>query len=225
MSTTISSTETITTRVSGGWDVVDTTTGDYRSYRWLSVRNMAETPTDCIRHVECGETKLRHGGLAVRAHLASPAGAQLKVADLTDVQPSFVQRVAIHFPRALAPGAELNLFYRLSWPGEGLAYPDHEHSQSIALARYWQGVGDVEFGLLANTRLASIRATRITASYLKTAAEAEPEPFAPEHDPDLEPLRGKGFEGYTFRFSSDDVLGYRILYRPQTETPLTADEF
>jgi hypothetical protein len=205
-------------------DILDAVTGDFRSYRWLSVTNESDEPSHCLHHCECGETKIRFAHLGARAHLTSATGPQLDVADITKTQPNFVQQFAIHFPSPVKPGQELDLFYRLGWPAEGLAYPDHEHSQSIALGRYWQGVGATEFAVLSNAPIAAVRATRITPDYQEVPAQVQPTVFTVDDDPELQPLSGQGLAGYSFRFPSDDVLGYRILYRPQVMNE-TLDEF
>lgn len=116
-------------------DILDTESGKYTSHRWLSLTNVSEASTHGVPHMEAGENKIRFESLKVKVFMKSRDGEILAVSSKTDVQPNFAQKFLIHFPEPLMPNESIQLYYRLSWPGETLAYSGDEHSQSISFSR------------------------------------------------------------------------------------------
>ena len=205
-------------------DILDSRNGDYRSHRWLTIENVSETPSLSICHLEAGENKIRYEQLAARACLSDHDGKRLAVDSLTRTQPSFTQKIRIAFDKPLLPGASLSLYYRLRWPGEAFAYADGENSQSISLVRYRQGVDRVEFGVLGNVPVVSVRATRIDRNFEETAAQAQPLYLTADDDVRLAPLHGKELSGFMFSFDAADVLAFRVLYRPGMDDFTSTDD-
>jgi hypothetical protein len=205
-------------------DILDSRGGDYRSHRWLTIENASDKPSLSISHLEAGENKIRYEQLAARACLSDHNGKRLAVDSITLTQPSFTQKIRICFDQPLLPGASLTLYYRLRWPGEAFAYADGDNSQSISLVRYRQGVDRVEFGVLGNVPVASVRATRIDRNFEEIAVQAQPVYMTAEDDDRLAPLHGKGLSGFTFPFDAANTLAFRVLYRPGMDDFTSADD-
>ena len=64
---------------------------------------------------------------------------------LGDPDLSFCRAFEIVLPAAVAPGAETEIEYQLTWPGEPAQYGQQPHSQSVSLIRYARGVGSLDF--------------------------------------------------------------------------------
>lgn len=205
-------------------DVLDSKNGDYRSHRWLTIKNVSETPSYFLPHLEAGENKIRYEQLATRAYVLNHDGKRLAVDSLTPIQPSFTQKFRIAFGQPLPPGAELTLYYRLRWPGEAFAYSDGENSQSISFRRYRRGVGTVEFGVLGSTPVTSVRATRVNHDFDEVASSAQPTNLVAEDDDRLVPLHGRGLGGFLFSFNARDTLAFRALYRPGMDDFTSTDD-
>jgi hypothetical protein len=205
-------------------DVLDSKNGDYRSHRWLTVKNVSEHSSYYVPHLEAGENKIRYEQLAARAHLHNHDGTRLAIDSLTPIQPSFTQKFRIAFDQPLQPGAELTLYYRLRWPGEAFSYADGENSQSISLRRYRRGVGTVEFGVLGSTPVASVRATRVNQDFEEGATTAQPTRLIAEDDDHLAPLHGRGLSGFLYNLDATDTLAFRVLYRPGMDDFTSTDD-
>ena len=119
------------------FDLIDSSTGMYTSYRWLTITNVSNKATNFIYHKECGENKIYFSDLKFRAKAyASDGERKLIVDSITEIQPNFIQVCKIHFGKNLMPKESIRIFYRLDWPGEALSFYKGELSTSISLPRY-----------------------------------------------------------------------------------------
>jgi len=194
-------------------DILDTESGKYTSHRWLSLTNVSDVSTYCVPHMEAGENKVRFESLKVKAFLKSRDGEALAVSSKTDLQPNFAQKFFIHFPEPLMPEESIELYYRISWPGETLAYSGDEHSQSISFARYPNGVNKLVFGVLDKLVVSGVHASKILKDFEEVDMQVKPWFFSAEDEPDLSPVHGKGLKGFHYTFGDVDVLSYRLFYR------------
>jgi len=194
-------------------DILDTEAGKYTSHRWLNLTNTSNAATYGVPHMEAGENKVRFESLKVKAFLNSRDGERLAVSSRTDVQPNFSQKFFIHFPEPLMPGESFQLYYRLSWPGETLAYSGDEHSQSISFARYPKGVNKLVFGMLDKLAVSGVRSTKILNDFEEVDVELKPHFFSAEDEADLNPVHDKGLKGFLYTFEKVDAVSYRLFYR------------
>lgn len=193
-------------------DVLDTMNGKYTSHRWLTLRNSSNKRTLSIRHKESGDNKIRFESMNFKAYVNTRNGQRLHVKKLIELQPSYVQIVEIYFPTPLNVNDVINIYFRLSWPGEPISYSGDEYSQSISLTRYLKGVSHLEFGLLEIGKISSIRCTKISNLYEEILVDESPIVFLAEDDEAFKPIHGKGYKGFYFIFDSPDGIAYRTFY-------------
>lgn len=195
-------------------DVLHSDTGNYSSYRWLSLTNVSSSPTTFIYHLECGETKAHFSKLRVKAKENNVQGPSLAVESIIDVQPNFLQAFKIHFPRVLMPGESINIFYRLDWPGELGSYYEGELSQSISLSRYLCGTKKLVFGILDKSNIYDFTLSKLSEDYFEEICTETPTLFCADDEPEFSNMPAKNFKGAYF--TVEETAGarlFRILYK------------
>ena len=206
-------------------DIPDSETGKYTSYRWLKIRNVTNIPSNYIYHMESGENKISFDSLDFRAYEYNYKGARLKINNLVDRQPSFVQKIKIHFLKPLAPNQELIIFYRLTWPSEVLSYSGDEYSQSISLIRYKKGVSHLIFGVLDKLDIFGVYSHKASIEFEELQLEELPVFFEAEEDEDILPLHNKELKGFYFEYNQPDGTAYRLFYQLLTKIINDEEEF
>lgn len=194
------------------FDVLDSEKGIYSSHRWICIQNLKSTPTYKIAHTESGENRIHFDSMKVRARVKDMDGDYLRVDSTTLIQPSFMQNFEIFFLKPLEPFEEIQIYYRLSWPGEPISYTIKEHSQSISFTRYKHGVKMLEFGVFEPCPISSIRCIEITQEYEEVMNTTEFEQKHADNLVELSPIHGKSFSGFTYVFDSIEAVAYRFLY-------------
>lgn len=205
-------------------DYMDYEGNKANSYRWLRVKNVSKYPTMGIYHMECGENKITFKQFAIRANKACPTGKKLKVESLVDLQPSFVQKVCIYFDHPLLPEESYELFYRISWHGELQSYSQVALSQSISLARYYQGVARLKYGLLEKYEIDNVIAEKTNKYFEQVNVQEVPIWFSVEEEEALAPLHASGQKGFYYIFDNPDGHAYRFKYKLE-EIEEDEDEF
>jgi len=201
-------------------DVLNSNTGNYSSYRWLTIKNVSTTPTKYIYHKECGENKVKFEHLRVRAKLGDVNGPNLPVESVVEIQPNFIQVFKIMFNRELEPGETMTIFYRLDWPGELMSYYEGELSQSISLKRYICGTKKLVFGVLDVAQMYDFSLRKINNNYEEKICNNAPIEFSANDDEQLQKLNNPDLKGAYFEVddATDDHV-YRIMYKVnKTET-------
>lgn len=199
-------------------DVLNSTTGNYSSYRWLTITNVSHSPTKYIYHRECGETKAHFAKLRVKARQDSINGVPLQVESIIDIQPNFIQVFKIHFLRELAPGETMNVFYRLDWPGELMAYFEGELSQSISLTRYLCGTGELTFGVLDCTNMFDFSLRKLNSDFFEEGCKEQPILFTVADEPELANMPSQDLRGAYFVIeNTDSDRLYRLIYKSNVE--------
>lgn len=127
-------------------DEVDMLENSIRSTRRLRVRNLSSAPITGLRHAEYGENKISHADLGLQGRCTG-SGRPLEFRPLNDPSMSFCRLFEMTLPSPLAPGEEIEIEYRLHWPGEPAHYGQQPHSQSISLIRYRRGVRRLDFSV------------------------------------------------------------------------------
>lgn len=206
-------------------DVIENDYGKYSSYRWLTIKNMSNSPTTLITHKECGENKIQFGSMNVKAHQNNYKGEKLFIESLTKIQPNFIQVFNIHFKKPLPPEDEMYIFYRLDWPGEPNSYCLDRISDSISLSRYIYPVEELVFGVLEKSEMIGVSIDRIDTDYNEKAFEATPIFFSVEEDGDLIPLHNKEYKGVYYLIIKPQDIGYRIFYKLITSRIENEDGF
>lgn len=208
-------------------DVLDTMNGKYTSHRWLTIRNVSKKPTYFVPHQESGENKIRFEDMNFKAYLNNRDGLLLHVKSLIKIQPSFVQKVHIMFPKALQENELITLYYRISWPDEPKVYSGDEHSQSISLVRYLKGVKRLDFGVVDLVTLTPAKhVIGIVNSFAEEELETLPINFKVEDEIELSPIHNKGYQGVLYSFDPVEHISYRYFYCLAMPQKLTNnDEF
>lgn len=197
------------------FDLIDSSTGMYTSYRWLTITNVSNKATNFIYHKECGENKIYFSDLKFRAKAyASDGERKLIVDSITEIQPNFIQVCKIHFGKNLTPGESIRIFYRLDWPGEALSFYKGELSTSISLTRYKQGVETLVFGIMQDKPLYAFELYGTENSFITTPSDKTAIPIHCDDIPELKKFHGRNFAGayYTINEASSRT-SYRIIYK------------
>lgn len=200
-------------------DILDSDSGNYRSYRWVTVRNTSSAETTCIIHQESGENRVSFTNMAVVAKQVGDDESKISVRSLTQVQPNFTQVFKIYFPQPLAPGDTITIVYRLDWPGELNAYVEGKASQSVSLTRYECGVDDLEFSLYDTNRMMEHSLSEVTQMYEEVESRVLGRSVVIADDPDLRPLHEKNLHGVSYRVEDPNAICYRMLYRTEPQGP------
>lgn len=196
------------------YDVTDIDKGEYRSYRWLAVRNVSDHGTRNITVYESGENRVRYDQLRIRAYVSSRDGQRLAVESLQRGNtPEFVQIFRIFFPYVLAPGHSITVFYFLAWPGEPNFYPEVTYSQSLAMHRYRRGVDRVEFGIIDPREILSATISMFDADRLETFSEERSQAISASDVTDLSAMRESIRNGMKFCLDQPHPSAYRIYVR------------
>lgn len=197
------------------FDIIESVTGTYSSYRWLTIKNVSDNPTTFIYHKECGENKVYFSDLKCKAKLVeNDEGERLIIDSITEIQPNFIQVFKIYFGKSLNPGEKITIFYRLDWPGEALSYFKGELSTSISLTRYVRGTGKLIFGVLRNKPMYGFELHNIENTFVSSVAQVPAIPIACEDIAELKRFSGKNFAGAYFVIDdATDNSSYRILYK------------
>lgn len=199
-------------------DVLNSNTGNYSSYRWLTITNVSNEPTKFIYHRECGETKAHFSKLRVKARQDNINGAPLQVESVIDIQPNFIQVFKIHFLRELAPGETMNIFYRLDWPGELMAYFEGELSQSISLTRYLCGTGELTFGVLDCSNMFDFSLRKLNSDFFEENCKEQPVLFSVVDEPEFANMPNQDLKGAYFVIeNTDSDRLYRLMYKSNVE--------
>jgi len=195
-------------------DVLNSNTGNYSSYRWLTIKNVSSTPTKYIYHKECGENKVKFEHLRIRAKLNDVNGETLPVESMVDIQPNFVQVFKIMFNKELQPGETITVFYRLDWPGELMSYYEGELSQSISLTRYICGTKKLIFGVLDIAQMYDFSLRKVNNNFEEKICSNLPIEFTAQEDEQLQRLNNPDLKGAYFEVedATDDHV-YRIMYK------------
>lgn len=207
------------------YDIIDKDTGKYISYRWLKITNKSEVTTSYIFHKECGENKINFADMKFKAKRLGEDGGMLIVEPQIEIQPNFVQAVKIYFDKPLLPNQTLEIFYRIEWPGESLAYYTGELSTSISLTRYLKGVGALKFAIMKNQPLYGFELEEIDNNFSKKLSSKAPREFVCEEIKEFKSLHDKGFAGAEFYIEDvKDCVSYRIIYKQRDNEIKDDDE-
>lgn len=195
-------------------DVLNSNTGNYSSYRWLTIKNVSSTPTRYIYHKECGENKVKFEHLRIRAKAGDVNGPNLPVESVVEIQPNFIQVFKIMFNKELEPGETMTIFYRLDWPGELMSYYEGELSQSISLTRYICGTKKLIFGVLDVAQMYDFSLRKINNNFEEKICGNAPIEFTAQDDEQLQKLNNPDLKGAFFEVedATDDHV-YRIMYK------------
>lgn len=191
-------------------DILDAKNRKYTSHRWLTLRNISDKKTVSIYHKESGDNKIRFKDMNFKAYESNRNGQRLHVKKLVELQPSFVQVVEIYFSRPLDINDVINIYYRFSWPSDSCS--DEEHSESISLSRYLNGVSHLEFGILEINDMSSIQCIKVSNLYEEMLVNEKPIFFSAEDFEILKPIHGNGYKGFYYIFNNPDGIAYRIFY-------------
>lgn len=195
-------------------DVLNSNTGNYSSYRWLTIKNVSTTPTKYICHKECGENKVKFENLRIRARCNNADGRILPVESMIEIQPNFVQVFKIIFDKELNPGEEMTIFYRIDWPGEMMSYYDGELSQSVSLTRYICGTKKLIFGVMDIAQMYDFSLRRIDNNFVESDCDNIPVCFSAQNDEQLSRLNNPELKGVYYEVDdTDSDRGYRIMYK------------
>ncbi len=201
--------------------------GQYSSFRWLTVKNVSDSSTYYIIHKECGENKVYFKDMRVRAKQIFPDSSERIVIDsLIDIQPNFVQVFKLHFAKPLNPGETARIYYRLDWPNEVNSYYKGELSQSISLTRYKKGTGKLIFGVLKDSVIYDFELHGINNNFERMKQlKIAPNIYRADDDPELKPIHGKGFSGVYYEIEdAADSAAYRILYKQAAPQKIDNDD-
>ena len=195
-------------------DVLNSNTGNYSSYRWLELTNVSNNATNFIYHRECGETKANFSRMRVKAKLNNINGENLVVESLIDIQSNFVQVFKIHFPYELQPGETINIFYRLDWPGELMAYFGGDLSQSISLTRYICGTKELFFGVLDSAKMYDFYLTKLNSDFFEENCVEQIHLFSVIDEPEFANMPIQDLKGayFVIKDTNADRL-YRLKYK------------
>ncbi len=132
------------------YDMVINESKEYKSYRWLTIKNVSDKPTTYIIHLEAGENRIFFKDMKIQAiRIEGENKIKLKVDSITATQPNFRQAFKIFFDKSLEPNESIVIGYTVTWPNEVASYTKNEMSQSIALDRYAKGAKELIFGILS----------------------------------------------------------------------------
>ena len=194
-------------------DVVDTEKNTWSSYRRLTVRNVSDAPTEYIVHKESGESKAAFKEMKIKARVCDETKAKLKVESLTPIQPNLAQVFRILFPRPLAPGESISVFYRIDWPNEPSAYCMEDLSQIISLSRYRRGVEKLTFAVFEPYEITESHMNYIDDMMVQHLSEMKPLMLGIDSESFLAPLHGTGLHGVKYIIDSPDSQVYEIKYK------------
>lgn len=193
-------------------DVLDGDSGNYRSFRWLTVVNESDTATGGLVHQECGENKTKFPRMRVVARARPGDPATLPVSSLTRIQPNFRQTFRIGFPKPLEPGATAEVFYQLTWPGELHAYAEGAASQSVSLTRYERGVTDLQFTIFDTRGIGGHCMSAITPMYEEIRFASVGVTVTADDEPDIAVLAGRPLKGVRYDIREPVAVCYRVEY-------------
>ena len=195
-------------------DVLNSSTGNYSSYRWLDITNVSNTCTKYIYHRECGETKAHFSKLKIKARLGAVDGIPLQVESVIDIQPNFVQVFKIYFQEELNPGESIRIFYRIDWPGELNAYFDGELSQSISLTRYLCGTKRLIFGVLDCANMYDFSLKKLNYDYFEENCKEKAVPFSAKDEIEFQGMPNLNLSGAFFDVAETNTdRMYRLMYK------------
>ncbi|PID55149.1 MAG: hypothetical protein CSA58_08590 [Micrococcales bacterium] len=205
-------------------DVMNILQDGVRSYRWLTVRNESSNPTYHLDHQESGENKVSFDGLGVICADSIDTTERNRVSSETRIQPNFVQVIRLYFSKALEPGEETTLFFKLDWPGEVSTYWDQELSQSISFTRYALGVEELDFSVYDTRRVIDAHMTEISPLFEESRSPRPGRLQLIDQEPDLARLHGNNIGGARFTVSDPTGAAYRIIYRLESDTSPTVPD-
>jgi hypothetical protein len=197
------------------YDVADLTKGEYRTYRWLTIKNASNRATRFVTIYESGENRVRYDQMQVQAWLDSHEGQRLARESLQPPDmPEFVQVFRIFFPRALPPGAVITIYYSLIWPGEPpTSYPDVNYSHSMAIHRYRRGVNRVDLYMIDAREILSATVSRFDLDRLETFPNDQAEALSANEVAELAALGERIQSGVRFSFNQPHPAAYRVYVR------------
>jgi hypothetical protein len=143
-------------------DFLNTKDGSYYTYRWIRIENTTNFSSDYVIHKEYGENKVHFKSMNIFAY---SGGHKLKVENIFEFQPSFIQVFKIYFPKPLEPNEKIDIFYNFIWPDEVSNCSCKDLNVSISLLRYKKGVSSLEFGIFENRALSNIFIEKISWDY------------------------------------------------------------
>lgn len=205
-------------------DVLDSDSGNYRSYRWLTVRNASSAQTTFLVHQESGENKVPFRKMGVVARSCAGDSSNLAVSSITPIQPNFCQAFKIYFDEPLEPGATMEVFYKLDWPGELESYVEGQASQSVSLTRYERGIDYLEFSIFDIRRIVDHSLSEVTAMYEEIRSPIRGESMRIDDEPDLAPLHGRALYGVRYKIPEPTSICYRIAYGGAPDPTSEADD-
>ena len=205
------------------FDIADLVRGEYRSYRWLTVKNVSDHGTRHLTVYEAGENRVRYEQLRIRAYVEAHDGRRLASESLQNRDtPEFVQIFRIFFPHVLAPGDSITVFYSICWPGEPNYYPDVNYSQSLSLHRYRKGVGSVEFSVVDAREIFSAALSLFDIDRFETLSGQRCQMISNDDITDLGSAGESIQKGMKFCLMPPHPSAYRIYVR--VEEPISGSE-
>jgi hypothetical protein len=196
------------------FDILNHESNNYTSHRWLTIQNNKQDKiSEYLIHQESGENKINFTQFNMKAYNTSREGQELSIENLVNLQPSFVQKVKINFNNTLQYLEKYNLYYRLSWPGELLAYSGNIHSQSISFSRILGKVYHLKFGIFTTLNLIPIKCIGVTNTFDEINLNLEPIHIVAEDILDFSPIHNKGYKGFFYEIDNTlDLIAVRIYY-------------
>jgi hypothetical protein len=126
-------------------DLLDYPTGDFYSIRRLQGINSSQQPSDGLIYAETSEVRLRFDQTETKAFDTASRKALAVESLLPSTISMFQHGFRILFPRPIAPGEDFDVVFAMKLPGELTFLSPEEEIMSVALVRYANGVGRLEF--------------------------------------------------------------------------------